>query len=214
VWQSKKNNRAGLGFSQLEAVMGIISERTFARVGLFLSVVALSILGPAGTYSTAAQSSLTQEYVLKVSDVTRASELVQSVGGKVSHEMAALGYVGVELSIDQVQLISRSALVTRISDGGAMQDAKLAGMWWQFATPETPVIDDEAVETSVAGMWWHFATPETPVVDDETVETSVAGMWWQFALPEVPEAEDVEFGGIAELQQSGEMTVAGMWWQF
>ena len=163
-------------------------------------------------HSTAEQVSAPQEYVLKVSDVNRVSDLVVSIGGTVSHTMPSLGYVGVELSIEQVKLLSRSALVSRISEGSA----KLAGYWWDYkATPEIPEIED--VDSMVAGFWWDYkAAPETPEIED--VDTSLAGFWWDYkAIPEapkVPEADEIEYGGIAELEANGEITVAGFYWQY
>ena len=81
--------------------------------------------------------------------------------------MPALGYVGVELSQDQLKLVSRSALISRISEGGSASYGKLAGCWW-----------------------------------------------CNLAEPETPELDDVEFGGIAELERNGELAVAGYWWRF
>lgn len=220
----------------MEAVMGIKSERLFSRLGLFLSVVALSALGPTGVHSTAEQISAQQEYVLKVNDVTRASDLVESIGGKVSHSMPTLGYLGVELSKEQANLVSRSSLVTRISEGSN----KLAGVWWHYAVPEVPSINSIEDETQVTGVWWHYAVPEVPVIDS-TDSSHVAGVWWHYAVPDVPaidnideesqvagvwwhyavperpevdEAESANFGGIAELQGGGELTVAGVWWHY
>ena len=85
-------------------------------------------------------SAPTQSYVLSVSDAIAVTDLVVSVGGQVSSE-GAFGVVTANLTSEQLELVSRSASVSRISKTsdefdnslssvGSADGVQVAGWYW------------------------------------------------------------------------------------
>ena len=116
--------------------------KNLTRAGLFAGAIALSTLGSASLHSST-ESIESKTYLLKVSNVTEAAQLVESVGGSVTETAASISYLGATLTAEQLQLLSRSDLVVRISETEAVAESEtFAGMFWRKAN------DD------VAGMFW------------------------------------------------------------
>ncbi len=102
--------------------MVFLSRSGLARVGAFFSIVMLSALGPAELQSSTSVDEGAQPYVLQGGSSAQLAELVEAVGGIVSYEIPALDSVGVELTEDQIKLISRSALVERVFDNSSTDE--------------------------------------------------------------------------------------------
>ena len=113
--------------------MGIFSNRVTSRLGLVFSVAVLGALGPAELHSSNGGVIDEQSYVLVTSDTVRTSQLVEAVGGDVVSSTAAVNTVGATLTIEQAELISRSALIQRISEQSeedSAEELQVAGWWW------------------------------------------------------------------------------------
>jgi hypothetical protein len=86
----------------------------------------------------------TKTYLLKVSNVFEAAQLVESVGGRVTDTAATLDYLGATLTAEQLNLLCRSELVVRVSEEqhSAISDETLASIWWRKKS------------SKVASIWW------------------------------------------------------------
>lgn len=119
--------------------------KNFTRAGLFAGAIALSTLGSASLHSST-QSIESNSYLLKVSNVVEAAQLVESIGGNVTETAASISYLGASLTDEQLQLLSRSDLVVRISvhKGASAEEsfeAETGGVasnywWWHRAHDE------------------------------------------------------------------------------
>ncbi len=89
--------------------------KKFTRAGLFAGAIALSTLGSASLHSST-ENIEAKAYLLQVSNVMEAVHLVESVGGSVTETAASISYLGATLTEEQLQLLSRSNLVVRISE--------------------------------------------------------------------------------------------------
>ncbi len=115
--------------------------KNLTRAGLFAGAIALSTLGSASLHSST-ESIKSKAYLLKVSNVTEAAQLVESVGGSVTETAASISYLGATLTEEQLQLLSRSGLVVRISEyqltsaEDNFEDAsdEVAGSIWKTAS--------------------------------------------------------------------------------
>ena len=124
--------------------------KSFTRAGLFAGALALSTLGSTSLHSST-ESIEAKPYLLKVSNVMEAAQLVESVGGSVTETAASISYLGATLTEDQLQLLSRSGLIVRIDEQ-------------QSADAEDPFAEDS---DQVAGNWWWRGGRKT-----------IAGNWW------------------------------------
>lgn len=114
--------------------MGMFSSRVASRLGLVLSVAVLGALGPADLHSSNASDAAEQAYVLVTSDTVRTSQLVEAVGGDVLSSAASVNTVGATLTVEQAELISRSALIQRISEQSeedSAEELQVAGFYWR-----------------------------------------------------------------------------------
>lgn len=114
------------------------------RAGVFACVIALSMLMTTSLHSSTV-SVETKAYLLKVSNVFEAAQLVESVGGIVTDTAATLDYLGASLTEEQLNLLCRSELVVRISEEqhSAVNDETLASIWWRKRN-----------SNKVASIWW------------------------------------------------------------
>ena len=94
--------------------MKAITVSTATRLSLLVCAVFVLALGPSELHSEV-NADAKQSYLLKVSDTKAASELIEAVGGNVLDSLDALNYVGASLTAEQLDLVSRSAMVLRIS---------------------------------------------------------------------------------------------------
>ncbi len=116
--------------------------KNLTRASLFAGAIALSTLGSASLHSST-ESIDSKAYLLKVSNVMEAAQLVESVGGSVTETAASVNYLGATLTSEQLQLLSRSDLVVRISETVESSESEtLAGMFWRRANDQ------------LAGMFW------------------------------------------------------------
>jgi hypothetical protein len=121
--------------------MKIRLERARSKVSAFFCVLVLSAMGPTDLHSSAPSIDSATAYTLKVSDVAKVARLVESVGGEVERTMSTLGLVSAELTNGQLDLVSRSSLVSRIYDTSTIASSKrssnlskgtLAGYFWEY----------------------------------------------------------------------------------
>ena len=133
--------------------------KNLTRAGLFAGALALSTLGSASLHSST-ESIEAKPYLLKVSNVMEAAQLVESVGGSVTETAVSISYLGANLTDEQLELLSRSGIVVRISEqhsasaegGNEVGGDVIAGNWWHR-------------NNTVAGNWWHR-------------NNTIAGNWW------------------------------------
>ena len=131
--------------------------KNLTRAGLFAGALALSTLGSASIHSWT-ESDESKPYLLKVSNVIEAAQLIESVGGSVTETAISIRYLGAKLTEEQLQLLSRSGLVLRIAEqqnaSVDLQSDFVAGNWWNR-------------NNDVAGIWWRKKG------------NAVAGIWWR-----------------------------------
>ncbi|MEE4190065.1 MAG: hypothetical protein V2I66_00720 [Halieaceae bacterium] len=120
--------------------------KNFTRAGFFAGAIVLSTLGSASLHSSTA-SVESKSYLLKVSNVMEAAQLVESVGGNVTETAASISYLGATLTQEQLQLLSRSELVVRISEH-QVADAD------EFAPGSEEVAGSIWKTNNVAGSIW------------------------------------------------------------
>ena len=126
--------------------MKSVSVRVVARITCVASFLFVLALGPSALHSSV-QADSKRSYFFKVSSTRAASQLIESIGGNVFESIESLNYIGAELTSEQLQLVSRSALVLRISltvDIAAFESA--SGDLSEFQT--------ELGEELVAGKLW------------------------------------------------------------
>lgn len=99
--------------------------KNLTRAGFFAGAIVISTFGSASLYSST-NSDVEKAYLLKVSDVFQAAQLVESIGGVVSETAASIGYLGVHLTDSELQLLSRSELVVRISEHQSIESNEIA----------------------------------------------------------------------------------------
>jgi hypothetical protein len=123
--------------------MGFVKARSIVKPFAIASVFASAVFGAGELRSsqTISSESNASVYVLTVSDAIAASELVQSVGGELQEAPAGFGLVVASLTDNQLDLVSRSANVSRISESTS-SDTNTVG------------IVDESQALQVAG--WPF----------------------------------------------------------
>ena len=113
--------------------MSIKIGKFFSRMGVLLAVVAVVGLAPAELHSSAVKVESKGTYSLQVNDAVAAADLVLAVGGQVESSVTMINVLEVELSDEQLRLISVSPLVVRISEGPASSvftEAQVAGRYW------------------------------------------------------------------------------------
>ena len=128
--------------------MNTISTKSIIRVGLLFSVVCVLALGPAELQSSV-EADAEKQYLLKVTNTVKASQLIEAVGGDVYETVESLSYVGANLTSDQLSLVSRSALVVRISATSALES-------FDDASGGFAALEAEAGEELVAGKLWNM----------------------------------------------------------
>ena len=130
--------------------------RNFTRAGLFAGAIALGTLGSASLQSST-ESIEAKPYLLKVSNVMEAAQLVESLGGSVTETAASISYLGAALTEEQLQLLSRSDLIVRIDEqqGDWSETAnRTAGLWWRKKGNATAGLWWRKKGNAVAGLWW------------------------------------------------------------
>ena len=116
--------------------MGINGKRVWTGAAMAFAISGSVALSSAELKSSVEQSALSQEFVLQGSQLDAVARLVESVGGTVVYTIDGLDSVGVELTAEQLDLISRSALVEKIHQHGQAANAStpdtVAGNFWWF----------------------------------------------------------------------------------
>ncbi|MEM0952964.1 MAG: hypothetical protein AAGI24_02385 [Pseudomonadota bacterium] len=119
-----------------------ISKKSAVKSIAIAGIASAAFFGSSELRSSQAAIATTEAtpYVLSVTDAIAVTELVTSVGGQVG-ESTAFGVVEATLTEDQLQLISRSDDVSRISEveSGA-------------ADAVTAISETDSLQ--VAGWWW------------------------------------------------------------
>ena len=138
-----KRGRESGNLGVVEAVMKVATIKSVCMVGL----VAVLALGPNALQSSVHKAEKSN-YLLKVSNTAEAVQLVEAVGGAVFETIETMNYIGVSLSGQQLDLISRSANVLRISPAGEVEsfDSGLGGI---------AELQAESGEDMVAGKLWN-----------------------------------------------------------
>jgi len=118
------------------AVKAFSVAGVFAVAAFGASDLRSSQVGPADFHEQSAM------YALTVNDAVAVTQLVKAVGGEVSNVASGVGSVQASLTLEQLELVSRSNFVTRVS-------AQPEGI----AAALSSAADDQL--NQVAGVWWN-----------------------------------------------------------
>jgi hypothetical protein len=118
------------------------SVKAFSIAGVF----AVAALGATDLRSSQAdfadshgQSAM---YALTVNDAVAVTQLVKAVGGEISNVASGVGSVQASLTQEQLELVSRSNFITRVSAQPEGSSATLSS-----------AVDNQV--NQVAGVWWN-----------------------------------------------------------
>jgi hypothetical protein len=137
--------------------MKFLSEKNFARASALVSVLVLGALGPNMLYSSTPSEESTSRVFIQGSDVDSLVLLVESAGGTVSQKLDAVKAVDVQLTFEQLTVVSESDVVHRIIldhqasvDTSIMESERNSGRWWQYTVDVAPTL----AGTRNHGRWW------------------------------------------------------------
>ena len=164
--------------------MKFLTEKNFARASALASIMVLGALGPNMLYSSTHTEDATSRVLIQGSDVDTLVSLVEAAGGTVSQKLNVMKAVEVQLTFEQLTIVSESAAVHRIIlDNQASIDAApilLAGRnyghWWNYREEpvDTPAI---LVAERNYGHWWNYR--QEPIDTAPIVEAERNyGHWW------------------------------------
>ncbi len=161
--------------------MKFLTEKNFARASALASIMVLGALGPNMLYSSTPNEDVTSRVLIQGSDVESLVSLVEAAGGTVSQKLDVMKAVEVQLTFEQLTVVSESEAVHRIIlDNQVSADAAVTernyGNWWnarQAPVETAPIL----VAERNYGNWWNARQAPIDAAPILEVERNY-GNWW------------------------------------